>query len=95
MRFRAFSDAEVPAVAGVQSTSITNGLVELRTQDPTRVLHGLTSWAVASGRTLEGIEVARPSLEDVYLELTGHAQPAPEEDAGAAEPARRRRGRRR
>ena len=44
--------------------------VELETNDPTRTLHELTSWAVAAGISLEGLEVARPSLEDVYLEIT-------------------------
>lgn len=43
----------------------------LRTTDPTRSLNELTGWALANGLTLEGLEVSRPSLEDVYLELTG------------------------
>jgi ABC-2 type transport system ATP-binding protein len=40
-------------------------------EEPTVVLHALTSWAVAAGVELDGITVTRPSLEDVYLELTG------------------------
>ena len=44
--------------------------VVLRTEDPTRVLHELTAEAVAAGRELEGLEVRRASLEDVYLALT-------------------------
>ena len=40
------------------------------TEEPTRVLHELTSQAIADGVELEGIEVHRRSLEDVYLELT-------------------------
>ena len=43
--------------------------VVLRTQEPTRALHDLTAAALAEGRELEGLEVRRPSLEDVYLEL--------------------------
>ena len=39
--------------------------------DPTAVLHALTSWAIATGVELDGLTVTRPSLEDVYLELTG------------------------
>ena len=31
----------------------------------------LTGWAIANGVELERLEVKRPSLEDVYLELTG------------------------
>jgi ABC-2 type transport system ATP-binding protein len=41
----------------------------LETEEPTRVLHELTSEALAAGRSLEQLEVRRPSLEDVYLEL--------------------------
>jgi ABC-2 type transport system ATP-binding protein len=40
------------------------------TEDPTRVLHELTGQALAEGFELEGIEVRRRSLEDLYLELT-------------------------
>ncbi|MDX6475661.1 MAG: type transport system ATP-binding protein [Gaiellaceae bacterium] len=41
-----------------------------RTKDPTRRLHELTAEAIARGEELEGLEVRRPTLEDVYLELT-------------------------
>jgi ABC-2 type transport system ATP-binding protein len=44
-------------------------LVVLSTPEPTRALHELTTAALAEGRELEGLEVRRPSLEDVYLEL--------------------------
>jgi ABC-2 type transport system ATP-binding protein len=44
--------------------------VLLRTDEPTRVLAELTSAAVARGEELEGLQVRRPSLEDVYLALT-------------------------
>lgn len=39
-------------------------------EDPTRLLHELTSAALADGGRLDGLSVTRPSLEDVYLELT-------------------------
>ncbi len=45
--------------------------VIVRTSDPTRLLHELTAQAIAEGRELEGLTVRRPTLEDVYLELTG------------------------
>ena len=45
------------------------------TDEPTRVLHELTEEALARGEELEGLQVVRRSLEDVYLELT---QEAPE-----------------
>ena len=38
--------------------------------DPTGLLHQLTSGALARGEPLRGLSVSRPSLEDVYLELT-------------------------
>jgi ABC-2 type transport system ATP-binding protein len=41
-----------------------------RTEDPTRRLHELTAEALARGEELEGLEVLRPTLEDIYLELT-------------------------
>ena len=44
-------------------------LVVVETSEPTRVLNELTAEALASGRELEHLEVRRPTLEDVYLEL--------------------------
>jgi ABC-2 type transport system ATP-binding protein len=44
--------------------------VECETEDPTSLLHELTAAALARGERLEGLSVTRPSLEDVYLELT-------------------------
>jgi ABC-2 type transport system ATP-binding protein len=41
-----------------------------RTTDPTTRLHELTAEALARGELLDGLEVRRPTLEDVYLELT-------------------------
>jgi ABC-2 type transport system ATP-binding protein len=41
-----------------------------RTKDPTRRLHELTAEAIARGEELAELEVRRPTLEDVYLELT-------------------------
>jgi ABC-2 type transport system ATP-binding protein len=46
-------------------------------EDPTALLHQLTSAALARGSALRDLSVTRPSLEDVYLELT--AEQAPEE----------------
>ena len=44
--------------------------VLVRTDEPTRILAELTSAAVARGEELEGLQVRRPSLEEVYLALT-------------------------
>ena len=43
------------------------------TDDPTALLHQLTSAALAHGEALRDLSVTRPSLEDVYLELTAEA----------------------
>ncbi len=48
-------------------------MVEQETDDPTALLHELTGAALADGRTLEDLSVGRPTLEDVYLELTADA----------------------
>jgi ABC-2 type transport system ATP-binding protein len=44
---------------------------ELSTNTPVQDLHRLTGWAVDAGVELDRLTVARPSLEDAYLELTG------------------------
>ena len=43
--------------------------VAVETDEPTRVLAELTGAALAAGRELEALEVRRPTLEDVYLDL--------------------------
>ena len=51
--------------------------VVVETDEPTRVLADLTGGAAAEGRELDGLEVRRPTLEDVYLELLdGGEKPA-------------------
>jgi ABC-2 type transport system ATP-binding protein len=45
-------------------------LVERQTDDPTALLHELTGEALAQGERLEELSVTRPTLEEVYLELT-------------------------
>jgi ABC-2 type transport system ATP-binding protein len=44
--------------------------VSLRTDQATSALRPLLDWAAARGEELEGLTVTRPTLEDVYLELT-------------------------
>jgi ABC-2 type transport system ATP-binding protein len=58
---------------GVRETEVRyrrNGQdVVIRTTEPTRVLQELTSKALAEGAELDGLQVRRPTLEDVYLSL--------------------------
>ena len=49
--------------------------VLLTTSEPTRVLAELTGRALREGRELEALEVRRPTLEDVYLELVDGDEP--------------------
>ncbi len=51
----------------------SRGLVAEETDDPTMLLHRLTSAALDRGERLADLSVTRPSLEDVYLELTADA----------------------
>jgi ABC-2 type transport system ATP-binding protein len=48
--------------------------VTVQTNTPVQTLHELTARALADGEELEGLEVTRPSLEDVYLELTADSE---------------------
>ena len=57
------------------------GHLRASTPRPTELLHRVTGWATTADFEFEDINVARPSLEDVYLALTGHSQ----EDAAAGE----------
>jgi ABC-2 type transport system ATP-binding protein len=66
-----------PADLGDRQTQATTisyrgpeGEVTLDTTTPVQALHELTAKALAEGFDLEGLEVKRPTLEDVYLELT-------------------------
>lgn len=55
----------------ITPASVDDGIVSVETPSPTQALHSLTSWALDEQIELNDISVTRPSLEDVYLELTG------------------------
>ena len=46
--------------------------MSFESDDPTHDLHELTGWALDRGINLDRLSVTRPSLEDVYLQLTDH-----------------------
>jgi ABC-2 type transport system ATP-binding protein len=48
--------------------------VVIQTSEPTRVLHDLTAKALADGVELDGLQVRRPTLEDVYLALVAEEE---------------------
>jgi ABC-2 type transport system ATP-binding protein len=68
-----------------------DGRVRMSVDEPTAALHRLTGWALERGVLLIGLTVERPTLEDVYLRLTG----TPSDDAAPPGPHTARRGRRR
>lgn len=50
--------------------TLKDGVIEVSAESATRALSQLTSWALGRGLELERLQVTRPSLEDIYLELT-------------------------
>jgi ABC-2 type transport system ATP-binding protein len=54
----------------VTATMVDGDVVEVSAESATLALHELTTWAIGKGLELERLQVTRPSLEDVYLELT-------------------------
>ncbi len=60
---------DLPAI-GVGAVRSNGQQVDIGSADPTRDVNALTHWALARGIGLEGLSVSRPTLEDVYLDLT-------------------------
>jgi ABC-2 type transport system ATP-binding protein len=67
--------ADLPTLSG--AVRMVGPNAELRSQRPTDDVHQLTSWAVQRGVELAELTVTRPSLEDVYIDLTGDGSAAP------------------
>lgn len=63
------SMSEFPAQ--LADVSVADGAVTISTNEVTRTLNVLTSWALERGVELGGLTVTRPSLEDIYLQLAG------------------------
>jgi ABC-2 type transport system ATP-binding protein len=82
--FRATTAEDLPSL-GQEPDG--NGGWEIRVDDPTKVLHELTGWALDRGVRFETLDVTRPSLEDVYLEITG-SQGAEDETSDTPEGVR-------
>lgn len=69
IRFRA--PAGVPALPAWGQEPQADGSSLLRAEDPTKMAHEVAGWALERGFSFELFEVTQPSLEDVYLDLTG------------------------
>jgi ABC-2 type transport system ATP-binding protein len=70
--------------------AVADDVVTVEAEEPTAVLHQLTGWALERGTTLPQLSVEQPSLEDIYLRLTGSTGKEPEDEAPAPKPRRRR-----
>jgi ABC-2 type transport system ATP-binding protein len=67
-----------------ETRSLDGDRVLVRTREPVRAAQILTTWALEHDVDLEHFSVTQPTLEDIYLELTGAAandQPAVQEAA--------------
>ncbi len=54
--------------------AVDGGQVTVSTPTPTATLHTLTGWALERGHDLAGLTVSRPTLEDMFLEVTASAE---------------------
>jgi len=68
--------------AGLGGPPGADGFTEFSPGDVTTALHQLTGWALDHQISLDGLEVSRPSLEDIYLSLT--SAPAGGQEGGTA-----------
>ena len=69
----AFSLPTGTAPPGFGEAHLDNGRYKFSVEEPTRMLHKLTGWALDNDVELASLTVERPSLEDIYLELAGEA----------------------
>jgi ABC-2 type transport system ATP-binding protein len=54
----------------ITTSRVEGDIVEVKTREEVLTLHALTGWAIANNFVLEGLTVARETLEDIYLSLT-------------------------
>jgi ABC-2 type transport system ATP-binding protein len=64
-----------------EPVEIAESMVTVRTSRPTAVVAALARWAEAAGeQELPGLQVIRPSLEDIYLEMVAEADGEPDSE---------------
>jgi ABC-2 type transport system ATP-binding protein len=68
----AFDTGELPAALGERAELSSRGRVLVSSERVTADLHELSGWALQRGLELDELEVRRPTLEDVYLQLTSN-----------------------
>jgi ABC-2 type transport system ATP-binding protein len=62
--------ADLPAALAEQAEQDASGRIALLSSSVASDLHALSAWALQRELELEDLEVRRPTLEDVYLDLT-------------------------
>jgi ABC-2 type transport system ATP-binding protein len=72
IRYRLPAGVEPPDTLPGQPDA--DGFTVITSADVVQDLHRLTGWAIDNRIALDGLEVTRPSLEDVYLSLTGEPE---------------------
>jgi ABC-2 type transport system ATP-binding protein len=83
IRFQLPADLATRPPAELAGEPGQDGFVDVVPDNLTETLHRLTGWAVEHGVGLETLQIVRPSLEDVYLALTGSATAASDGADGA------------
>jgi len=73
LQARILSKKGTPTMGGLLIVLVLDVTAMMWAQWNTQVLLALTQWAVGHGVELPGLTVVRPSLEDVYLRITGQA----------------------
>jgi ABC-2 type transport system ATP-binding protein len=63
--------ADLPDSVRPLAEPLGEGRFEIRTETPLVHTGALALWAIANDHDIPDLEVSRPTLEDVYLELTG------------------------
>ncbi|MGH2768204.1 MAG: ABC transporter ATP-binding protein [Actinomycetota bacterium] len=71
VRFRLPAAAPVLPGRLAERAERTERTWAISTREPVRVLNELTGWALAHGVELHDLTVRQPSLEEIYLKLTG------------------------
>jgi ABC-2 type transport system ATP-binding protein len=85
VRYRVPDGLDLPSRLGARTE---NGVAEFAPADLTNGLNDLTGWALENRVKLDGLEIIRPSLEDVYLSLTGADEdPSEKESSSLSAPA--------
>jgi ABC-2 type transport system ATP-binding protein len=76
IRFRSANGISADRIASAigRRPDVSGNRATIATTDPQRDLYRLLSWAEGEGLELPDLEVRRPSLEDVFLEVTSSSE---------------------